>query len=381
ARSTALWPPAMIACTRSGPVPKVGGISADSSTPRRPLVPAPTKITRPALRSACVTISTPTAIRSFSRWPAASILRSSWSMRSTVSAADSLSIASVEGLICSVGSDCHFERTGMLRRPQTPAAAEHAGPFAERTMAPLSAVNTNHKYYHKAPMIDAYLDHLRVERRLADHTLESYGRDLQALAAFAAGAGRQIERLDRPALEQFVREQMTRGLSPRSVARMVASVRGLYRFLGLGRRLEHNPADDLQSPRAWPALPRFLSIEEVDRLIAQPDVATPLGLRDRAMIELLYATGLRVSELVNVRVADLHLDQQFMTCIGKGNKERLVPIGEQAADWITRYQRTARPVLLKKRGASPRLFLNARGRPLTRVGFWKILKQYGGKAN
>jgi len=247
-------------------------------------------------------------------------------------------------------------------------------------MAPLSAVNTNHKYYHKAPMIDAYLDHLRVERRLADHTLESYGRDLQALAAFAAGAGRQIERLDRPALEQFVREQMTRGLSPRSVARMVASVRGFYRFLVLDRRLEHNPADDLQSPRAWPALPRFLSIEEVDRLIAQPDVATPLGLRDRAMIELLYATGLRVSELVNVRVADLHLDQQFMTCIGKGNKERLVPIGEQAADWIRRYQRSARPALLK-RAASPRLFVNARGRPLTRVGFWKILKQHGLKAN
>src|SRR5438552_7931080 len=160
-------------------------------------------------------------------------------------------------------------------------------------------------------MIDAYLDHLRVERRLADHTLESYGRDLAALAAFAAGAGRQIEGLDRPALEQFVREQMTRGLSPRSVARMVASVRGFYRFLVLDRRIEHNPADDLQPPRAWAALPRFLSVEEVDRLIAQPDVTTPLGLRDRAMIELLYATGVRVSELVNVRVADLHLAQQF----------------------------------------------------------------------
>ena len=230
-------------------------------------------------------------------------------------------------------------------------------------------------------MIAAYLDHLRVERRLADHTLESYGRDLAALAAFADDAGRPIDGLDRPALEQFVRDQLTRGLSPRSVARTVAAVRGFYRFLVLDRRLEHNPADDLQPPRAWPALPRFLSVEEVSRLIAQPDVATPLGLRDRAMIELLYATGVRVSELVNVRVADLHLDQQFMTCIGKGNKERLVPIGEQAADWITRYQRTARPVLLKKRGASPRLFLNARGRPLTRVGFWKILKQYGGKAN
>src|SRR5204862_7648410 len=139
-------------------------------------------------------------------------------------------------------------------------------------------------------MIAAYLDHLRVERRLADHTLESYGRDLAALAAFADDAGRPIDGLDRPALEQFVRDQLTRGLSPRSVARTVAAVRGFYRFLVLDRRLEHNPADDLQPPRAWPALPRFLSVEEVSRLIAQPAVATPLGLRDRAMIELLYAT-------------------------------------------------------------------------------------------
>jgi integrase/recombinase XerD len=229
-------------------------------------------------------------------------------------------------------------------------------------------------------MLEAYLDHLRVERRLAGHTLESYGRDLTALAGFAAKAGRPLDRLDRQALEEFVREQMSRGLSPRTVARMVAAVRGFYRFLVLDRRLEHNPAGDLQPPRAWPALPRFLSVDQVESLIAQPDVTTSLGLRDRAMIELLYATGLRVSELVNVRPADLRLDQQFMTCIGKGNKERLVPIGEQAADWITKYQESARRELLKGR-ASPRLFVNARGGPLTRVGFWKILKHYGRKAD
>jgi integrase/recombinase XerD len=229
-------------------------------------------------------------------------------------------------------------------------------------------------------MLDAYLDHLRVERRLAGHTLESYGRDLTALAAYAAAAGCPLDALDRHALEAFVREQMTRGLSPRTVARMVAAVRGFYRFLVLDRRLERNPADDLRPPRAWPALPKFLSPAEVDTLIAQPDTATPLGLRDRAMIELLYATGVRVSELMSVRLADLHLDEQFMTCIGKGNKERLVPIGEHAVDWITKYQRSARRELLKGR-TSARLFVNARGGPLTRVGFWKILKQYGRKAN
>jgi len=224
-------------------------------------------------------------------------------------------------------------------------------------------------------MIDAYLDHLRVERRLAGHTLESYARDLSALAAFAAGAGRSVDELDRQALERFVREQRGRGLAPRSVARLVAAVRGFYRFLVLDRRLESSPADDLQPPRAWPALPTFLSIEEVDTLIAQPDVTTPLGLRDRAMIELLYATGLRVTELVSVRLADLHLDEHYVTCIGKGSKERLVPIGEQATDWIRRYSATARRELLKGR-ASPRLFLNVRGGPLSRVGFWKVLKRY-----
>jgi integrase/recombinase XerD len=229
-------------------------------------------------------------------------------------------------------------------------------------------------------MVEAYLDHLRVERRLADHTLESYARDLSGLAAFAASRGTAPERLDRAALEAFVRQQMGRGLSPRSVARGVAAVRGFYRFLVLDRHLERSPADDLRPPRAWPALPKFLSLEEVDRLIAAPDTARPIGQRDRAMIELLYATGMRVSELVGVRVADLHLDEHYLPCIGKGNKERLIPIGEQASDWITRYRNDGRRILLKGR-SSARLFVNVRGGPLSRVGFWKLLKAYGRRAD
>jgi integrase/recombinase XerD len=160
---------------------------------------------------------------------------------------------------------------------------------------------------------------------------------------------------------------------------MVASVRGFYRFLVLDRRLTSNPADDLRPPRAWPSLPKFLSIDEVDRLIAQPDVASPLGGRDRAMLELLYATGLRVSELVGVRQADLHLSEHYLTCVGKGSKERLVPIGEQASEWIQRYQSSGRPQLLKGR-SSPRLFLNVRGGALSRIGFWKVLKRYASQA-
>ena len=228
-------------------------------------------------------------------------------------------------------------------------------------------------------MIEAFLDHLRVERRLAAHTLESYARDLAALETYAAGLGVKADALDRRALEEFVRRQITRGLAPRSVARSVAAIRGYYRFLVLDRRLASSPADDLQPPHAWPALPKFLSLEEVDALIAQPDVATPLGIRDRAMIEVLYATGMRVSELIGVRTADLHLREGYLTCIGKGNKERLIPTGDQAIEWIERYQKTARPALLKGR-ASPRLFLNVRGGPMSRVGFWKILKRHGLRA-
>jgi integrase/recombinase XerD len=234
--------------------------------------------------------------------------------------------------------------------------------------------------------IDGYLEHLRVERRLSPHTLESYARDLRALSAFAETEGRSVESLDRQTLEAFVRQLRRSGLSPRSVARAVAAVRSFYRYLVLDQRITENPSEDLHPPRAWPALPTFLSADEVQALINQPNVSKPLGLRDRAMIELLYATGMRVSELIGVRAGDLHLDEHYLTCIGKGNKERLIPIGDAAADWLRRYQTEARPVLTKPAGGkatkvvrrtSPRLFVNARGGPLSRIGFWKILKIHG----
>jgi integrase/recombinase XerD len=229
-------------------------------------------------------------------------------------------------------------------------------------------------------LLDLYLEHLRTERRLADHTLESYARDLNALAAFAAADERSLESLDLADLEAFVRHLMSSGLSPRSVARSVAAIRGFYRFLVLDRHLQQSPAEDLRPPRAWPALPKYLTLEEVDLLIAQPDVSKPLGLRDRAMLELLYATGMRVSELIAVQPADVHTDESYLTCVGKGNKERIVPLGDEASAWIRRYQRESRGKLLKGR-TSRRLFVNARGGPLSRIGFWKILKAYGRRAN
>lgn len=229
-------------------------------------------------------------------------------------------------------------------------------------------------------LVDAYVTHLRVERRLADHTLESYSRDLQRLGEFAAGIEKPVPQLDRHDLERFVDGLMNEGLSPRSVARTVAAVRGFYRFAALTQHLASNPADDLQAPRAWPALPKFLGVEEVERLIKQPDVSTPRGLRDRALIEVLYATGLRVSELIRLRASDLNLEAGYLSTTGKGNKQRIVPVGDQAAEWLTKYIREGRPALVGKR-ASPWLFVNAKqGGSLSRVGFWKILKGYGQKA-
>ncbi len=228
-----------------------------------------------------------------------------------------------------------------------------------------------------SPLVDAWLDHLRIERRRSANTVDSYARDLEHLRRFAAGESRTLEALDRHALEAFVRELMGRGMSPRSVARIVSATRGFYRYLIVHRHIEINPADDLQPPRAWAALPKFLSIEDVDRLLALPDVSTPKGLRDRAFIEVLYATGLRVSELVMLGTANLNLEAGYLVTRGKGEKERLVPIGDEAVAWVGRYLREGRPQLLRGR-TSPRLFVNARGgTTLTRLGVWKILKEYG----
>jgi integrase/recombinase XerD len=228
-----------------------------------------------------------------------------------------------------------------------------------------------------ASLVDAYLIHLTAERRLAVNSVESYARDLALLAEYSAGSGAEMAALTRPQLEEFVRTLMAAGKSPRSVARAVACYRGFYRFLLIDGRITASPADDLHPPRAWKVLPRYLSVDDVDTLLAQPDVSTARGLRDRALIELLYATGMRVSELIGLRPADVNLEASYLTCTGKGDKQRIVPIGDEAAQWVQRYVREARPTLLGRR-SSPRLFLNARGGGpgLTRVGFWKILKGY-----
>lgn len=225
-------------------------------------------------------------------------------------------------------------------------------------------------------LVDAYLNDLKAGRRLAPNTVGAYARDLVLLARFAEEREASFDRLGRGDLEAFVRGLMAAGLAPRSVARVVACVRGFFRFLQTDGHLSSNPADDLRAPRSWPALPKFLSVDEVDALLEQPDVTTAAGLRDRALLELLYATGLRVSELVGLQSGDLHLDAGHLICFGKGGKERLVPIGRAAVEWLRRYLATARPALLGRR-TSRCVFVNARGGVrLSRVGCWKRLKHH-----
>ncbi|GMV22555.1 MAG: tyrosine recombinase XerD [Acidimicrobiia bacterium] len=229
--------------------------------------------------------------------------------------------------------------------------------------------------------VTAYLRHLEVERRMAPNTVAAYRRDLTRVQAWAQANGRDIPSLDRPSLEAIVRDAMTSGLSPTSTARLVAAIRGLFKHLRVRGDIQQNPAEDLQAPRLFAALPKFLTADQVDALLAAPDVATPIGLRDRALIEVLYATGLRVSELVGLRLADVALDRGYVQCLGKGRKARIVPVGDQAVHWVQRYLHDARPGFVARR-ETPFLFVSARGgRRLSRAGFWKILKGYGRKAD
>jgi integrase/recombinase XerD len=220
-----------------------------------------------------------------------------------------------------------------------------------------------------------YLDHLRVERGLALNSLLAYGRDLAKLTDFAAARGRIALELGQRDLADFMGALRDQGLSARSVARAVHAVRGLYRFAVREGRLESDPMENLRAPRAFTALPRYLSLDQVDALLAAPAGSGPLALRDRAILEVLYASGLRVSELTGLRVEDVDLDVGILRCLGKGRKERLVPVGDQACACVRRYLEEARPGMAR-RGVSPFLFLSNRGARLTSSGLWGLVRRH-----
>ncbi len=227
--------------------------------------------------------------------------------------------------------------------------------------------------------IRAFLNYAGVEKGLAENTLLAYGRDLAKFAAFVAERGESLEGIDRGDIIDFLESLYKRGLDSRSVARHQVTLRNFFRFAQREGMIPADPTEHLQSPKVRSRLPSFLSVEEVDRLMAQPDTKTPHGLRDKAMLELLYATGMRVSEMVSLKLDDIRFEMGYLRCVGKGNKERLVPAGRAALGAVEKYIRHGRAKLLKKK-TSPYIFVNQMGGRLGRVGFWKILAAYGRKA-
>jgi integrase/recombinase XerD len=227
--------------------------------------------------------------------------------------------------------------------------------------------------------VRAFLSYLRAEKGLADNTIKSYRRDMLKFVEFLDKGNPQTADICRSDVVDFMKMLYKRRLDSRSVARHVVTVRHFFRFALLEGLMKEDPAATIESPKFRQNLPHFLSFKEVERLLAQPDVSSTIGLRDKAMIELMYSTGIRVSELTGIQVGDLQLDAGCLRCVGKGNKERLVPVGKQAISVVEAYLKKSRPELLKD-NASAYLFLNQRGRPIDRITVWKIMARYGRKA-
>jgi integrase/recombinase XerD len=219
-----------------------------------------------------------------------------------------------------------------------------------------------------------FLGYLKIEKALSDNSVQAYGRDIAKYFFFLGKEKTAWDEAREADLVKFIHAQSESGLSARSLARLISTLKAFYRFLILDGRARKNPTENLSSPKAWFSLPKYLTVREVQALLRAPDASDPPGLRDRAMLEVMYAAGLRVSELVGLRIEDAHLRDSFVLCRGKGGKERIVPLGGAAVDAVAEYLVSGRPKFL--RGATEALFLTRLGKPFTRQGFWKMLKGY-----
>jgi len=223
-----------------------------------------------------------------------------------------------------------------------------------------------------------YLDYLAVEKGLAKNSLASYGTDLRRFGAWLDDHSVETDSVQRQQITRYLQSLRNAGISARSVARVLAAIRGFFRFLVSERHLKHDPTENIDNPKLWANLPKSLQPSEVEALLAAPDHKTPEGLRDAAMLELLYATGLRVSELIGVKLDDVELDAGFLRTFGKGSKERIVPFGDSARDAITAYMERGRPLFNRRNDAH--LFLSNRSRPMSRQSFWMKIVKYARQA-
>ena len=226
--------------------------------------------------------------------------------------------------------------------------------------------------------MEAFIDYCRIEKGLAQNSLEAYRRDLEKFRSFLASEGtHEIPGAEH--LGRFLDSLYQSGIASRSIARHLTTLRGFYGFLLREKKIETDPTTLMPSPKQWRNLPKFLNLSEINRMTESPDGSKPTGVRDRALIELLYATGVRVSELCQLEMSDLNLELGILRVMGKGGRQRLVPVGKTALAAVTVYLEMARPKLLQRRG-SRFLFVTARGGRLTRQAFWKLLIAHGRKA-
>lgn len=236
-----------------------------------------------------------------------------------------------------------------------------------------------------------FLNYARVERGLAENSVQAYRRDLLKFARYAQERKLPFKKVTRGDVLDFLGWLYQQKLDSRSVARHLSALRNFFGFLRREEYIAEDPTRHVESPKTWRTLPKALAMEEVEKLLAAPTERTPLGLRDKAMLELLYSTGMRVSELTGIKTADLQADMGYVRCLGKGDKERLVPVGKAALAALERYLRRGRPKLLRRRmapgtgrenrqRATPFLFVNRFGRRISRVGLWKILAAHGRRA-
>ncbi len=230
--------------------------------------------------------------------------------------------------------------------------------------------------------VDAFLDAMWMQHGLSDNTLSGYRNDLQGFARWSHAQHRSLLDATHEHLQRFLAYRLQQqGAKRRSVARAISSLRRFYRHLVEQGQLKRDPSDCISPPKPERPLPNSLSEPEVERLLSAPSVATPRGLRDKAMLETLYACGLRVSELVALELDQLNLRQGAVRVFGKGSKERLVPLGEQAIAWLDRYLQEVRPVLLRGRDLGSALFVTNRGVPMTRQAFWHLIRRYARAAD
>ena len=226
------------------------------------------------------------------------------------------------------------------------------------------------------PAIDRFVDSLWAQKGLADLTLRAYRQDLRQFSRWLAERGGSLDQADSASIQQFLGTRFERGASARSNARLLSTLKQYYRHLVRVGARQDNPTALVSAPKIHRSLPQSLSETEVEKLLAAPDIDSPYGLRDRCMLELMYGSGLRVSELVGLRLDQINANLGLVRLVGKGNKERVVPVGEEALHWLERYLGQARPELQRAKTIDDALFLSSRGTAITRQAFWQNIKRH-----